>query len=82
MTTILAIFKLVTFPEHPEQNDQKSENLKNVVFHRPFWFRIFRVGKYYVTLDPMGHLFTYWKNKNSEKLYLEMKGPFNLGAKR
>ena len=26
---------LITFPENPEQNDQKSENLKNVVFHRP-----------------------------------------------
>nr|VFK14871.1 MAG: hypothetical protein BECKLPF1236B_GA0070989_10692 [Candidatus Kentron sp. LPFa] len=23
---------------------KKSENLKNVVFHRPFWFWIFRVG--------------------------------------
>nr|VFK41400.1 MAG: hypothetical protein BECKSD772F_GA0070984_109113 [Candidatus Kentron sp. SD]VFK47204.1 MAG: hypothetical protein BECKSD772E_GA0070983_108913 [Candidatus Kentron sp. SD] len=23
---------------------KKSENLKNVVFYRPFWFRIFRVG--------------------------------------
>nr|VFK20659.1 MAG: hypothetical protein BECKLPF1236A_GA0070988_102703 [Candidatus Kentron sp. LPFa]VFK34525.1 MAG: hypothetical protein BECKLPF1236C_GA0070990_102774 [Candidatus Kentron sp. LPFa] len=41
--------ELVTFPENPEQNDQKSENLKNVVFHRPFWFRIFRVGN----IEPM-----------------------------
>nr|VFK08577.1 MAG: Predicted AAA-ATPase [Candidatus Kentron sp. LPFa]VFK25152.1 MAG: Predicted AAA-ATPase [Candidatus Kentron sp. LPFa] len=52
ISTLAAIFQgrrdlfdeLFTFPENPEQNDQKSENLKNVVFHRPFWFRIFRVG--------------------------------------
>nr|VFK66361.1 MAG: Acyl transferase domain-containing protein [Candidatus Kentron sp. UNK] len=35
---------IVTFPENPEQNDQKIRESKEVVFHRPFWFRIFRVG--------------------------------------
>ena len=44
---------IVTFPENPEQNDQKIRESKEVVFHRPFWFRIFRVG--------------YRKSKNSEK---------------
>ena len=33
-----------TFPENPEQNEQKIRESKEVVFHRPFWFRIFRVG--------------------------------------
>nr|VFK65746.1 MAG: hypothetical protein BECKUNK1418G_GA0071005_106912 [Candidatus Kentron sp. UNK]VFK71550.1 MAG: hypothetical protein BECKUNK1418H_GA0071006_107112 [Candidatus Kentron sp. UNK] len=32
---------------------KKSENLKNVVFHRPFWFRIFRVGEPHDQLPTM-----------------------------
>nr|VFK37287.1 MAG: hypothetical protein BECKSD772F_GA0070984_101335 [Candidatus Kentron sp. SD]VFK42355.1 MAG: hypothetical protein BECKSD772E_GA0070983_101631 [Candidatus Kentron sp. SD] len=36
--------ELVTFPENPEQNDQKIREYQEMMFHQPFWFRIFRVG--------------------------------------
>nr|VFK70924.1 MAG: hypothetical protein BECKUNK1418H_GA0071006_104310 [Candidatus Kentron sp. UNK] len=69
-------------PLSRKSSTKRSRNIKDNICHwipayqgndgrvvdENLWFRLCRVR--------------YWKNKNSEKLYLEMKGPFNLGAKR
>nr|VFK51696.1 MAG: hypothetical protein BECKTC1821D_GA0114238_11379 [Candidatus Kentron sp. TC] len=36
--------KSVIFPENPRQNDRKIRAFQEPMFHRPFWFWIFRVG--------------------------------------
>jgi hypothetical protein len=36
---------LVTFLENPKREDQKIRETQEVISHRPFWFRIFRIGK-------------------------------------
>nr|VFK19624.1 MAG: hypothetical protein BECKLPF1236B_GA0070989_11794 [Candidatus Kentron sp. LPFa] len=62
---------IFTFPENPEQNDQKIRESKKVVFHRPFWFRIFRVG-FFRYVDRASH-----PCKNSRPIYSECghRGP-------